>query len=88
VDRRSFIAGTLILLAAPLNVEAQQAGKVARVAYLSTTSPSTARISVEAFRQGLRELGYAEGRDIAIEYRWVRGQFERPCVTAVPGHGG
>jgi putative ABC transport system substrate-binding protein len=54
---------------------AQPAKKVPKVAYLSASSPINAM--VEAFRQGLRELGYVEGRNILIEYRWAEGRFDR-----------
>jgi putative ABC transport system substrate-binding protein len=60
----------------PLAVEAQPAGKIARIAFLSTTSspdsPTTA-----AFRQGLKELGYVEGQNIIIEWRWGGGRTEK-----------
>ncbi len=71
------------LLAAPLAAEAQPAGKVPRVAYLSASSAASATWGVEAFRQGLRELGYIEGRNILIEYRWADGRFDRlPALAA------
>jgi ABC-type uncharacterized transport system substrate-binding protein len=80
VNRRAFI-GTLAggLLAAPLAAEAQPAGgKVPRVGVLgSTPTPSW-----EAFRQGLRELGYVEGRSIVLEYRWLEGAVDRAPVAA------
>ena len=60
----------LALLAAPLVVEAQRPGNVPRIGYLEIApaeGPSPAMI--DAFRQGLRELGYVEGRNIVIEYR-------------------
>jgi putative ABC transport system substrate-binding protein len=79
MDRRVFI-GTLTggLLAAPLAAEAQQAGRVPRVGFLSagSRSDSVQRV-VDEFRQGLRELGYVEGQTIAIEYRWAEGKEER-----------
>lgn len=68
----------LIMLATPpLVADAQPAGKVPRVAYLSASSATSATWGVEAFRQGLRELGYIEGRNILIEYRWADGRFDR-----------
>ncbi len=74
--RRAFLA-TLAggLLAAPLVADAQQpAGKVYRLGYLSVGSgTSTYLRPVEAFRQGLRELGWVEGQNIVIEYRWAEG---------------
>jgi len=71
VERRVFVAGTLALLAAPLAVEAQEAGKVPRIGYLTQRSgPGTRE---EAFRQGLRDLGYVRESDIVIEYRYSAG---------------
>ena len=69
------IITALGLLAAPLAAEAQQAEKVARIGVLRQGSPPDPL--VESFRQGLRELGYAEGRNISIEYRWAEGRAER-----------
>jgi putative ABC transport system substrate-binding protein len=57
--------------------EAQQAAKVPRIGALLTGPSQTATPYVEAFREGLRELGYNEGRNIAIEYRWAEGGAER-----------
>ena len=54
--------------------EAQQPKKVSRIGFLSPTSDDP---RVEAFRQGLGELGYKEGQNIAIEYRWADGRFEQ-----------
>jgi putative ABC transport system substrate-binding protein len=86
IDRRAFL-GTLAggLLAAPLAAEAQTAGKVPRVGYLSPGSSSdSARLRrFEAFRQGLRERGYVEGQNIAIESRWAEGKYDRyPTLAA------
>ena len=77
MDRRAFISGiTVGLLAAPLAAEAQQAAKVARIGYLATNLAANARLH-EAFRQGLRDLGYVEGRNVVIEYRDAEGKPER-----------
>jgi putative ABC transport system substrate-binding protein len=74
---------TIALLATPLAATAQAAGPVPRVAYLSASSAASATWRVEAFRQGLRELGYIEGQNILIEYRWADGRFERlPALAA------
>jgi putative ABC transport system substrate-binding protein len=61
----------------PAAGEAQQATKVRRVGFLGSASPDANKDRVEAFRQGLRELGYAEGRDIVIDYRWAEGDYRR-----------
>jgi putative tryptophan/tyrosine transport system substrate-binding protein len=63
--------------------EAQQPKKVPRIGFLSPLSPSTISDRVEAFRQGLRELGYVEGRNIVIEWRYAEGKFDRlPALAA------
>jgi ABC-type uncharacterized transport system substrate-binding protein len=66
---------TLALLAAPIAADAQPAGKIPRIGILRQGSPPDPL--VEAFRQGLRELGYVEDRNISIEYRWTEGRDER-----------
>jgi ABC-type uncharacterized transport system substrate-binding protein len=79
MKRREFI--TLLGGAAaawPLAARAQQSGKIPRVGYLSPGSASGGFVTRdEAFRQGLRELGYVDGRNIVIEYRFAEGRFER-----------
>src|SRR5882724_8612721 len=62
--------------------QAQQPTKVPRVGYLSPTSPSISPTRIEAFRQGLRELGYMEGKNILIEYRYAQGKFDRLSALA------
>ena len=77
MTRRTFLCGlTLGTLAAPLAAEAQRAGNVPRIAFLTTTSPENSP-TTEAFRRGLRDLGYVEGQNITVEYRWGRGSAER-----------
>jgi putative ABC transport system substrate-binding protein len=78
IDRRVFIASTIAALAAPLAAE-PQTGKIARIGFLSPNSasdPGTPR-RLGAFRQGLRELGYAEGASIVIESRWADGKYDQ-----------
>ena len=71
MDRRAFLSTVgLGLLVAPLAAEAQPAGKVHRIGVLSTRSSTAAPHLDEAFRQGLRELGWVEGQNIVIEYRF------------------
>ena len=67
-----FVAGTSILLAAPLASNAQLPKAMPRIGVLGNDSESA-----EAFRQGLREVGYVEGHNIAIEYRWAAGRLDR-----------
>ena len=68
---------TAIVLALMHPAEAQQPKKIPRIGLLSAASPSSVSARVEAFRQGLRELGYLEGKTIFIEYRYSEGQVER-----------
>ena len=76
MNRRAFLAGAAALLVAPLAAQAQPAGKVPRIGFLFSGASGPAR-EVDAFRQGLRDLGYIEGQNIAIEYRFAGGQVER-----------
>jgi putative ABC transport system substrate-binding protein len=77
MNRRTFLCGlTVGTFALPLAAAAQQAGKVPRIGFLFYGSPGPSP-EVEAFRQGLRELGYVEGQNIAIDYRFASGQVER-----------
>jgi putative ABC transport system substrate-binding protein len=80
MERRAFLAlVSVCLLAAPLAAGAQQTRKVPRIGFLSPSSLSDPRTAllVEAFQQGLRELGWVEGQNIAIEYRWAEERAER-----------
>ena len=65
------------LLAAPLAADAQQAGKVPRIGFLGVTSPSDRPSHLDAFRQRLRELGWVEGQNIVIDYRYAEGRVDR-----------
>ncbi len=56
---------------------AQQPAKVPRIGFLSSLSPAAVSARMDAFRQGLRELGYVEGKNIVIESRWAEGKTER-----------
>ena len=83
MERRTFLAlvsGSL--LTAPRAVEAQPAAKIARIGWLSGNMATSPQLP-EAFRQGLRDLGYVEGRNVVIEYRDAGGNFERlPALAA------
>jgi len=77
MDRRAFI-GILTsgLLAAPLAAEAQQAAKP-KAGYVSASSPSIDGHRRKAFSEGLRDLGWVEGRNILVEERWAEGKYDR-----------
>jgi ABC-type uncharacterized transport system substrate-binding protein len=66
-----------LLLALSFPVEAQQSKKIPRIGYLGVVSLSANAGRVEAFRQGLRELGYVEGKNIVIEWRSAEGKLDR-----------
>src|SRR6266498_1450930 len=67
----------VVVLAVPVITEAQQPKKVPRIGFLTTLSPSTISDRIEAFRQGLRELGYVERKNIVIEWRYAEGKLDR-----------
>lgn len=71
------VALALGLVAAPLAAEAQPAGKVYRVGFLGNSSAALEANLVGPFREGLRDLGYVEGKNVQIEYRWAEGKYER-----------
>jgi putative tryptophan/tyrosine transport system substrate-binding protein len=75
IDRRTFLAGTgAVLLAAPLAAEAQPAGKVPRVGYVTSSART---VNVDFFDQALRDLGYRTGQDVIVEYRFAEGRIDR-----------
>jgi putative ABC transport system substrate-binding protein len=84
MDRRRFLLTSLAgALAAPLTAAAQLPTKIWRIGYLGPVSPSAGARLLESFRQGLRELGYVEGRNISIDYRWAEGSPDRfPALAA------
>ena len=65
------------LLAVPLAGETQQVGNIPRIGFMEAGSRSVNQHFADAFRQGLRELGYTEGQNISIEERWADGGVER-----------
>jgi hypothetical protein len=75
------IALVVFVLCGP--AEAQQATKISRIGYLIASSPTTTPARIEAFRQGLRELGYVEGKNVVIEYRYAEGKLDHlPALAA------
>jgi putative ABC transport system substrate-binding protein len=79
IGATAFFAVALVLglFPTPLAVEALQTSRVYRIGFLGATSPSGYAPQVEAFRGGLRDLGYVEGKNVVIEFRWAEGNYER-----------
>jgi ABC-type uncharacterized transport system substrate-binding protein len=75
--RKVGVLSILGLLAVSVIADAQQPKKVPRIGYLAGASHAAIAFRLEAFRQGLRELGYLEGKNIGIEYRYSEGNFRR-----------
>jgi putative tryptophan/tyrosine transport system substrate-binding protein len=71
-----------MLLALGFPAEAQQPTKIPRIGFVTGQSPSSISARAEAFRQGLLALGYAEGKNIVIEYRYAEGKFDRLAALA------
>ncbi len=83
-DRRDFTAAVaLALVALPFAARAQPpTTKVRRIGFLGVASAAITASRVEAFRAGLREMGYAEGKNLFIEFRWADGNYDRLPVLA------
>ena len=61
--------------------EAQQPGKVFRIGFLDSSTASGSAVLVEAFRQELRKLGWIEGKNITIEYRFAENKSQSACLS-------
>ena len=78
IDRRTFMAMSAIaILTAPLAAEAQQPVRMPRIGFLWPSPPSERQYLLDAFRQGLRELGYIENQNIVVEVRSAEGKYDR-----------
>src|SRR5215468_10033139 len=76
--RRDFITGIAGSAAAwPLVARAQQAGRIARIGYLGLNTPLWERTFSDVFRAGMRDLGYLEGRNLHLEFRFAEGDEAR-----------
>jgi putative ABC transport system substrate-binding protein len=84
MTKKSFcIALYTMLFALCLAADAQQPTKIPRIGYLTGSSPSATSARTEAFLQGLRELGYVEGKNIVIEWRYAEKNIDRlPALAA------
>jgi len=82
IGRREFITLLGSAAAWPLAAKAQQAGKLPTIGFLGGATPTLWSAWVSAFVQRLRELGWVEGRNVAIEYRWAEGRNERYAEIA------
>ncbi len=81
-NRRKFVIGIGALLTAQLG-RAQVPGKVCRIGWLTGGSPKSHAELLEAFRNGLKEHGWVEGRNITLELRWAQGNLDRlPALAA------
>src|SRR2546430_17277870 len=82
MDRRTFVASAIAILVGPFTVEAQQAAKVYRIGVLLNIYPPDAD-PPQALRQGLRDLGYLEGQNLVIDWRYQLGGGDRlPTLAA------
>jgi putative tryptophan/tyrosine transport system substrate-binding protein len=84
MDRRRFLLTALGgAVAMPVAAGAQPPAKIWRIGYLGPVAPSAGARLLESFRQGLRDLGYVEGQNILIDYRWAEGRSDRfPALAA------
>ena len=81
--RREFIAGLGGMAAATWTAHAQQSTAKSSIGFLSTRSPEEAAIHTSAFRRGLEEMGFVEGRSVDVEYRWARGDYNQLPALAI-----
>jgi putative ABC transport system substrate-binding protein len=81
IKRREFIAGLGSAAAWPVVARAQQAAMPV-IRYLGTQSADYKNVTFQGFLQGLKETGYVEGQNVAIEYRWAENQFDRLSTLA------
>ena len=81
MKRREFLAFLAVVAALPLEASAQS--KIPRIGFMGNSTAALEANLLDAFREGLRELGYEEGRNIVIEYRWADGKYEQfPMLVA------
>ena len=82
-EKKVLLASAALLFVLCTSISAQQPGKISRIVFLTAASLPSLAARIEAFRQGLRELGYVEGQNIIIEFRHAEGKLERvPALAA------
>lgn len=79
--KASLLTSVMLLLMAPVGIVPAQE-RIPLIGYLSSLPRTAESTRIQSFRRGLRELGYVEGKDIQIEYRWAEGNFSRLRVLA------
>ena len=79
----ALLLGPLAFGAAPLAADAQQVGKIYRIGYLSAPTRASVEQVLQAFLRKLRELGWVEGQNLIVEYRWPTGRSS-DCPTSPP----
>jgi putative ABC transport system substrate-binding protein len=83
MQRREFITLLGGAVALPFAAQAQQAAKIPRIAFMGNSTAAMEANLIKPFRDGLRELGYEEGRNLIIEFRWAEGKYDRfPALIA------
>jgi putative ABC transport system substrate-binding protein len=83
VSRRQFLVAATAMVIEPIGSEARESVKVYRIGWLTGGSPTSHAALLEAFRTGLQEHGWVEGRNIVLELRWAEGNLERlPALAA------
>jgi putative ABC transport system substrate-binding protein len=83
MKRRRFIElGAAALVSAPARLGAQPTGNLPRIGFLNNLNPDTASANTTAFQQGLRDLGWIEGKNVLIDYRWADGDMTRHAALA------
>jgi putative ABC transport system substrate-binding protein len=82
MNRRAFIAGLAGAATWPRHAHAQQSSKVWLIGFLGPAPASASALRVEALRTGLRELGYVEGKNAVIEFRWAEGPAQMRELAA------
>ena len=81
MNRRDSVLA-LLALGAPMRPMAQPSGTVYRIGFLGGGLPSTSKSLVEGFREGMRDLGYVEGRNYILDFRWGEGRNDRLAELA------